>query len=134
MTSPTSAPQQPPRQRSLSTYEGWTDFAERPPRARPEELSRAQLESLPARDRVVYDLERRVWHANILLRTRQVEDIELQLADILDSNLQDSDRVKSAAAIDAPPALGKSNTSRSISRGAISSLTFWTAFRTPLPR
>lgn len=108
MTSPTSAPQQPPRQRSLSTYEGWTDFAERPPRARPEELSRAQLESLPARDRVVYDLERRVWHANILLRTRQVEDIELQLADILDSNLQDSDRVKSAAAIDAPPALGKS--------------------------
>lgn len=48
MTSPTSAPQQPPRQRSLSTYEGWTDFAERPPRARPEELSRAQLESLPA--------------------------------------------------------------------------------------
>ncbi|QTV80463.1 hypothetical protein [Microbacterium sp. NIBRBAC000506063] len=49
-----------------------------------------------------------MWHANILLRTRQVEDIELQLADILDSNLQDSDRVKSAAAIDAPPALGKS--------------------------
>ncbi|WP_336633684.1 MULTISPECIES: AAA family ATPase, partial [unclassified Microbacterium] len=28
--------------------------------------------------------------------------------DILDSNLQDSDRVKSAAALDAPPALGKS--------------------------
>lgn len=108
MTTPTIDRQLSTRQRSLSTYEGWADFAERPPRARPEELTRVQLESLPARDRAVYDLERRVWHANILLRTRQVEDIELQLADILDSNLQDSDRVKSAAAIDAPPALGKS--------------------------
>jgi len=96
------------RQRSLSTYEGWKDFAERPPRHRPASLSREQLAELPAAERAGYDLERRVWHANILLRTRQVEDIELQLADILDSNLQDSDRVKSAAAIDAPPALGKS--------------------------
>jgi hypothetical protein len=34
--------------------------------------------------------------------------VHLQLGDILDSNLQDSDRVKSAAALDAPPALGKS--------------------------
>jgi len=108
MTSPSAQTQPPPRQRSLSTYEGWTDFAERPPRTRPEQPTRLQLDSLPARERAAYDLERRVWHANILLRTRQVEDIELQLADILDSNLQDSDRVKSAAAIDAPPALGKS--------------------------
>jgi hypothetical protein len=108
MTTPTSEPQLSTRQRSLSTYEGWTDFAERPPRPRPDGLTRARLDSMPAPDRADYDLERRVWHANILLRTRQVEDIELQLADILDSNLQDSDRVKSAAAIDAPPALGKS--------------------------
>lgn len=108
MTTPTSDPRLSPRQRSLSTYEGWTDFAERPPRARPEELMRVQLDSMSAPVRAAYDLERRVWHANILLRTRQVEDIELQLADILDSNPQDSDRVKSAAAIDAPPALGKS--------------------------
>lgn len=108
MTSSTVDPQPSPRQRSLSTYEGWIDFAERPPRARPEVLTRVQLNALPARDRAAYDSQRRVWHANILLRTRQVEDIELQLADILDSNLQDPDRVKSAAAIDAPPALGKS--------------------------
>ena len=77
MTSPTIDPQQSPRQRSLSTYEGWTDFAERPPRARPEKLTRAHLDSLPTPDRTAYDLARRVWHANILLRTRQVEDIEL---------------------------------------------------------
>jgi hypothetical protein len=108
MTTPTVDLKLSTRQRSLSTYEGWTDFAERPPRVRPEELTRVQLDSMPARERAAYDLARRVWHANVLLRTRQVEDIELQLADILDSNLQDSDRVKSAAAIDAPPALGKS--------------------------
>jgi hypothetical protein len=108
VTTPSVDPSPSTRQRSLSTYEGWTDFAERPTRARPAELTRVQLGSLPATERAAYDLERRVWHANILLRTRQVEDIELQLADILDSNLQDSDRVKSAAAIDAPPALGKS--------------------------
>lgn len=108
MTTPSIEPQFSVRQRSLSTYEGWKDFAERLPRPCPASLSREQLAELPAAERAGYDLERRVWHANILLRTRQVEDIELQLADILDSNLQDSDRVKSAAAIDAPPALGKS--------------------------
>lgn len=96
------------RQRSLSTYEGWNDFAERSPRSRPAQYAREHLTALSTAERGAYDLERRMWHANILLRTRQVEDIELQLADILDSNLQDSDRVKSAAAIDAPPALGKS--------------------------
>jgi hypothetical protein len=107
MTTHITAPL-PTRQRSLSTYEGWTDFAERPPRARPEQLTREQIVALPGSERAGYDLARRSWHANILLRTRQVQDIELQLGDLLDSNLQDADRVKSAAAIDAPPALGKS--------------------------
>ncbi len=96
------------RQRSLSTYEGWKDFAERPPRARPEHLIRDQLDALDPEARARYDADRRAWHANILLRTRQVHGVHTQLADILDSNLQDSDRVKSAAALDAPPALGKS--------------------------
>jgi len=96
------------RQRSLSTYEGWKDFAERPPRARPEHLVRDQLDALDTEVRARYDADRRAWHANILLRTRQVHGVPTQLADILDSNLQDSDRVKSAAALDAPPALGKS--------------------------
>lgn len=108
MTTPQPQPQARARQRSLSTYEGWNDFAERPPRTRPAIFSREQLAALSAQERVGYDLARRQWHANILLRTRQVQEIELQLGDILDSNLQDADRVKSAAAIDAPPALGKS--------------------------
>lgn len=97
-----------PRQRSLSTYEGWKDFAERPSRERPELLTRPQLGALDEATRARYDTERRAWHANILLRTRNLEGVHTQLNDIIDSNMQDSDRVKSAAALDAPPALGKS--------------------------
>ncbi|GAA4056705.1 hypothetical protein GCM10023065_01770 [Microbacterium laevaniformans] len=98
----------PCRQRSLSTYEGWKDFAERPPREKPTSLTPEQLGALGPDEFARYNAERRAWHANILLRTRQVHGVHLQLGDILDSNLQDSDRVKSAAALDAPPALGKS--------------------------
>jgi len=103
-----TAPTLDRRQRSLSTYEGWKDFAERPPREQPETLTVDQLDALDPGAQARYDAERRAWHANILLRTRQVHGVHTQLADILDSNLQDSDRVKSAAALDAPPALGKS--------------------------
>ncbi|MEV8135409.1 AAA family ATPase [Microbacterium aurantiacum] len=105
------------RQRSLSTYEGWKDYAERPVRTQPDTLTPAQLAALGPDARAEYDWERRVWHANILLRTRQVEDIQFQLGDIVDSNLQDSDRVKSAAAIDAPPTLGKSTVVNNFGRG-----------------
>ncbi|QOC26841.1 AAA family ATPase [Microbacterium hominis] len=98
----------PRRQRSLSTYEGWKDFAERPPRDKPALLTTEQLGPLGPDEFARYNADRRAWHANILLRTRQVHGVHLQLGDILDSNLQDSDRVKSAAALDAPPALGKS--------------------------
>ena len=63
----TTQPQAGPRQRSLSTYEGWNDFAERPPRARPEQLTREQLTALSTEERVAYDVERRSWHANNLL-------------------------------------------------------------------
>lgn len=96
------------RQRSLSTYEGWKDFAERPPREKPALLTPEQLAALGPDEFARYNADRRTWHANILLRTRQVYGVHLQLCDILDSNLQDSDRVKSTAALDAPPALGKS--------------------------
>lgn len=100
--------EQAPRQRSLSTYEGWKVFVDRPARERPEPLTRSELAALEPIERAVYDASRRLWHANILLRTHSLEEVHTQLNDIVDSNLQDSDRVKSAAAIDAPPALGKS--------------------------
>ncbi len=105
MTPKTTPPPVPPprEQRSLSTYEGWVAYAERPARTRPDQLTREQRAALPAAQRTGYDEARRGWHANILLRTRQVEGIYEDLWDLVDSNLQDADRVKSAAAIEAPP-------------------------------
>jgi len=97
-----------PRRRSINTYEGWKTYAETPLRIQPETLTRAKLAALGDRAKDDYNLARREWHANIVLRTRQVEALEGQLDDIVDSNLQDAGRVKSAAAIDALPTLGKS--------------------------
>lgn len=107
---------EPARQRRISTYEGWKEFAERAPRTPPSRLSRTDLHALTPTEKAVYDQARRVWHANIVLATRQVERIHEQLTDIVDSNLQDSDRVKSAAAIDAPPTLGKTTIVNSFGR------------------
>lgn len=105
-----------PKRRSLSLYEGWKSYAERATRTRPDQLDRDALNKLGDRAREEYDIQRRDWHANLLLRTRQVEDIHLQLGDIVDSNMQDADRVKSTAVIDAPPTLGKSTTINAFAR------------------
>ena len=90
------------------TYEMWKALAEHPPRVMPERLGPDGLRSLGTTAREEHDEARRIWHANILIRTPQVDAVHTQLWDILDSNLQDADRVKGAAAIDAPPSLGKS--------------------------
>lgn len=105
-----------PRQRSLSTYEGWKEFAERPPRTPPDHHTLAEISSMDEASRARYDDARREWHANILLRTHGLEYVHTQLHDIVDSNMQDSDRVKSAAAIDAPPTLGKSTVIKTFGR------------------
>jgi hypothetical protein len=93
---------------SINRYEGWKSYAETPLRTQPDTLTRTQMARLSPEAKRSYDRTRREWHANILLRTRQVEELESQLDDIVESNLQDAGRVKSAAAIDAPPTLGKS--------------------------
>lgn len=105
-----------PHRRSLSTYEGWRAYAERTPRARPDALSRAELDGLSAHDRVIHDRDRRVWHANLIFRTRQVDFLHTELGDLVDSNMQDADNIKGAAAIDAPPTLGKSTVLKTFGR------------------
>lgn len=101
---------------SFSTYESWRNFTEREARAIPEALGMSQLAALGQDARMDYDKRRRECHANILLRSEQVDRLHQDLADIVDSNLQDSDRVKSAAAIDAPPTMGKTTTLRTFGR------------------
>lgn len=105
-----------PQRGSFSTYESWRNFTDRAPREIPEPLNMAQLDALGTEARRDYDTRRRECHANILLRSEQVDRLHQDLADIIDSNLQDSDRVKSAAAIDAPPTMGKTTTLRTFGR------------------
>lgn len=105
-----------PLRQSLSTYEGWRAYAEKPPRERPGVLSRSQLDDLSDRKRAIYDRDRRTWHANLIFRTRQVDFLHTELGDLVDSNMQDADNVKGAAAIDAPPTLGKSTVLKTFGR------------------
>lgn len=105
-----------PLRGSFSTYESWNRFTERVARKTPERLTMAQLAALSESSRIAYDQQRREWHANIVLRSEQVDRLHQDLLDIVDSNLQDSDRVKSAAAIDAPPTMGKTTALRMFGR------------------
>jgi AAA domain len=100
-----------------SRKEGWITLAEAGPRPRPRALTRAELERLSGPEKERYDLDRRVWHANIgPLRTPQMAAVLEDLWDIVDSNLQDGDKVKGAAAIDAYPGLGKTTTALAFAR------------------
>lgn len=101
---------------TISTYEGWKRFAERPVRTPPARLSTSQLAKMSQKARRTYERERNAWHANILLRTPQVAEVHDQLWDIVDANGQDSGQVRGAAAIDSPPALGKSTTANAFAK------------------
>lgn len=105
-----------PQRGSFSTYESWTHFTDRTARTVPERLSATAMAALSESARLDYNRQRREWHANIVLRSEQVDRLHQDLMDIVDSNLQDSDRVKSAAAIDAPPTMGKTTALRMFGR------------------
>ncbi|MFJ8745587.1 hypothetical protein ACIRL2_40270 [Embleya sp. NPDC127516] len=70
----------------------------------PESLTTVELRALPDAARIAFDRARRVWHANLgSLRTPQLEAQHEDLWDILDSNPQDGDKAKGAAAVDVFP-------------------------------
>lgn len=96
------------REGMLSRWEGWRQFAEAPAPPSPERLTATQLNALGPGARDEYDQARRRHHAMILIRTPQVQRVHETLWDLTDSSQQGPDRVKGAAVIDAPPALGKS--------------------------
>lgn len=94
---------------TLARKEGWRAFVEAARRPQPEMFSRVQLEALSSRARAAYDRQRRVWHANLpVIRTTQFSEIYETIWDILDSNMQDGDRAKSAVGIEGPASIGKS--------------------------
>ncbi|MEV7304334.1 TniB family NTP-binding protein [Streptomyces clavifer] len=93
---------------SLSRKEGWRRFADAPPRQRPETLTRAQLAALGEAAAEDYNDSRHDWHANFgIVQTPQLAGIHDELEQIVASNRQDGDRIRSAAVIDALPGLGK---------------------------
>lgn len=104
------------RDQLLSRYEGWRTFAESEPRAAPERLSTLELRQLSDDAREDYNLRRRTYHSTFLIRTPQVKRILGHLWDLIDSSNQGPDRVKGAAVIDAPPALGKSTVANAFGR------------------
>lgn len=93
---------------SLSRKEGFARLATAPLRTRPAPMSLDDLMKLPAAERSRYNEERADWHANMgPILTPQLQSAKDILWQIVDSNRQDSDRLKSAAAIDGFAGLGK---------------------------
>jgi hypothetical protein len=75
---------------TLSRKEGWKERVYAPPRTKPDTLTFKQLRNT----------SRSEWHANIRLKTPQLEALHEDLWDILNSNLHDGDKAKGAIAID----------------------------------
>jgi hypothetical protein len=92
----------------LSLKEGWFARVDAPARARPAGLSKSAIDQLAASDRLRYEEERSVWHANLgPILTPQMDTVLAELDEIVEANRQDGDKVKSSALIDAHPGLGK---------------------------
>lgn len=93
---------------SLSRKEGFLLFAGAPPREQPEQLTRKQVRALSDEARADRARRLRAWHANLgPFQTPQLAGLHEDMQDIVDSNDEDGDKVKSAIAVDAFPGLGK---------------------------
>lgn len=102
---------------SLSRKEGWRRFADAPARQRPETLTFAQIAALGQAALEDYNDARHDWHANFgIVQTPQLASIHDELEQIVASNRQDGDRIRSAAVIDALPGLGKTTTANLFGR------------------
>ena len=92
-------------------------MAEAPPRTRPPLLTAEEIAALPADGRRRYDQARAAWHANLgPIRTPQVDAVFEALEEICGSNLQDGDKVRPAAVLDALPGLGKTTAALAFGR------------------
>lgn len=100
-----------------SAKAGWFAMAEAPPRTRPPLLTAGEITALPPDRRRQYDQARAAWHANLgPIRTPQVDAVFDVLEEICGSNLQDGDKVRPAAVLDALPGLGKTTAALAFGR------------------
>jgi hypothetical protein len=97
------------RDYTLSRKAGWFKLAQTPPRVKPKMYTEAELDAMSGPERRGYDDARAVWHANLgPIVTSQIEALYDELEEIVESNRQDGDRVRSSAVLCAYPGLGKS--------------------------
>jgi AAA domain len=96
------------RDYTLSRKAGWFARAESPPRPAPARYPREQVDTIGGVERRRYDDQRAVWHANLgPIVTPQMQKLFDELDEIVQSNRQDGDRVRSSAVLSALPGLGK---------------------------
>ena len=87
---------------------GFVAMCDMPPRPCPQLISKAELDELSRRDTLLYREQRAVWHANIgPIRTPQLVRLHDGLAEVVETNRQDGDKVKPSVVVDAFPGLGK---------------------------
>ncbi|GAB3767440.1 ATP-binding protein [Microlunatus parietis] len=102
----------------LSTKAGWFQMAQAPPRTRPPAHTIAEIEAMPAPERLRYNHLRAGWHANLgPIRTPALGAVLDELDEIVGANMQDGEKVKPAAVLDALPGLGKSTAAVAFARG-----------------
>ncbi|SBU96838.1 AAA domain-containing protein [Streptomyces sp. Ncost-T6T-1] len=98
------------RERNYSPVQlkGFLAMCAMPPRSRPQLMSKAELDGLSRREKLLDRELRAVWHANIgPIRTPQLRRLHGGLAEVVESNRQDGDKVKPSVVVDAFPGLGK---------------------------
>lgn len=95
---------------TLSRKEGFRSVAESPPRQQPLTLTMRELDALDHAQRVEYDRQRSIWHANFrTIKTNQLLELHEDVAEIVGSNQQDGDKAKGAIGIEAPAGVGKTS-------------------------
>jgi hypothetical protein len=93
---------------SITDLAGFLRFAEGPARARPPDLTRAQMAGMSGRALDRHNDWRRVWTANIgPLDTPQLKALHADLWEVVDAAKQDGNLQKPAVLVDAYSGLGK---------------------------
>jgi hypothetical protein len=78
---------------TLSLKEGWFARVEGPARPRPATLTKAAIAQLSGTQRLRYEEQRSVWHANLgPILTPQMDTVVAELDEIIESNRQDGDK------------------------------------------
>jgi hypothetical protein len=93
---------------TLTTKEGWAKLVHATPRMPPNRLSSKKIKALSAADTRRYTRRRNDWHANLgVIMTPQLLSLHEELAVIIDSNVQDGNKVKGGVAVEGMPGVGK---------------------------